>query len=185
MCSIQGATGMIATVDHSDIRGLGTTRHHFVAELPRSSCVGWSAQGRPLIGVTRVLLTGLPRPESSTLHTCDSSVAVGGGRYGRVPAGSEAVLHALSTAPRASNTGGAVGKGWRTAAHRSAQGSCRMGPTHHLAGDGPDEPHQLTGHRGGDLALRLARVIQMPIPRTQALLCRPGHGLHRRRCSTC
>ncbi len=43
------------------------------------------------------------------------------------PALDAGVLHALSTAPRAPNTGGAVGKGWRTPAHRSAQCTCCTG----------------------------------------------------------
>ena len=57
----------------------------------------------------------------------------------------------------------------------------RMEPTRHLAGDRPDEPHQLAGHRGRDLTLRLAGVIQIRVSGAQALLCRPANGLDSRR----
>ena len=50
-----GSEPWVATIDHSDIRGLDTARPVFIAELPLSKA-GSSIQPYP-IGYTRVLLT--------------------------------------------------------------------------------------------------------------------------------
>ena len=111
----------------------------------------WVGLAEPdrLLGCPRVLLTGRPRPESNTLHFRTDLRSPWRPMVQRPGGDTGAVLHVLSMAPRAPNTGGAVGKRWRTAAHLSAQHTRRMGPAHHLAGNGPGEPHELARRRGG------------------------------------
>ena len=70
----------------------------------------------------------------------------------------------------------------RTAAQLSAQRPRRMGPAHHLAGNGPDEPHELARHRGRHHAHLLPGVIQAGF--SEAGRCDRGAGLPRGALST-
>ena len=67
----------------------------------------------------------------------------------------------------------------------SAHGPAAVVLAGHLASDGPDEARQFPGHGSGDLALRLAGLVQVTVPGAKPFPCCPGQRLNPGRSGAC